>query len=264
MRDYDYFYTEEASKVCNLPVGALNKKLKCIKHPISGDPVYRRKDIENYLKLPKFSLLPKPTDEEMLNAAKISFKNSNHLLEDSKILYSSKRYSTAYSICAIALEELGKAIRCIDPIVVQNEEMFSWKSYWDYFYNHHNKLEIILLYIDVACFLADQESISQDFAHLTKRLKHIDAQKQNGFYVDYIKSPRKSWFEIPSKLVKKSDAKYIIDFTSLALNVLKKQKLFSYECISSIKKLFKNSFSQIQSHFEALVTQLNKNTDKEE
>ena len=257
MRDYDYFYPEETSKLCNLSIDTLNDKLKCIKHPISGDPVYRRKDIEHYLKLPKFSLLPKPTDEEMLNAAKISFKNSNRLLKDSKLLYSQKRYSTAYSICAIALEELGKALYCIDPIV-QKKDLFSWKTYWDYFYNHHNKLEIILLYIDVAFLLSKQKSLSKDFANLIKRLKLIDAQKQNGFYVDYIKSPRKSWFEMPSKLVKKSDAKYIIDFTSLALNLLKKQNLFSHECINNIKKLFKNAFYQIQNLFEELATQLNK------
>jgi len=244
MRDVDIIYKREASELCKVSFSELEKwhksgKLKYENHPLSGDTIYSRKKLENFLGVRASSFLPKPSKKEMIRGARMSFANSCILLEDSRALLSRGSYGTAFSICAIALEELGKAINCLNPISEMNKNKFDWKAFWDDFYSHSSKTQTIHLYLYAGIMLGKLSpleiiKIFKDMSKIPKKTKYIDMQKQNGFYVDFLKSPEKMWFETPRKMVKKEDAEWLIDFSQKIITLIKKQKLFNDECIKRI------------------------------
>lgn len=244
MRDIDIIPLKEASKLCGVSeetLELLNKKgkLEYKKHPYGEYKICFRRQLEKFYGVPKNSFLPHPSEEELINGARMCYENSSSLLKDAKLLYSQSKFGSSFSICALSLEELSKSIICLDPIAKVGRESFSWEKFWKNFFSHSIKIERIHLYMLMGAVLSGY-SVKGQFKEIRKFSWYIDAQKQNGFYVDYIKNSDKAWFESPDKMVDKSAAEEVINFAQVAVETIGKQELFSDKSIKNIRTMTLN------------------------
>lgn len=241
MRDIDIIPIKEASILCGVSqesLELLNRagELKYKKHPYGGYKTYSREKLERFFGVPKNSFLPQPSDKELINAARMCFENSSKLLEDAKLLYSEESFASSFSICALSLEELSKSVSCLDPISEAGRDKFSWKKFWDEFFSHSIKIERIYLYRLIGLILSGNQ-VKEEFKKIKSFSWYVNMQKQNGFYVDYVKSPEKARFDSPKNMVGKPAAEEIINLTQVSLDTIEQQSLLGDEMINKIRNM---------------------------
>jgi AbiV family abortive infection protein len=161
---------------------------------------------------------------EIKLAAQVCFRNAEELLADAELLLWRERYARAVFFSCIGMEELGKAVLCLElhDAKYQFDTAEKVKHFWDFWYHHLSKtahglgylsynpntLEEFAKYLLPTKYLnwADYEKQKRDFfielANITTNIK------ESSLYTDIFinRQNNESGFHLPSQTFKKEHA----------------------------------------------------------
>jgi AbiV family abortive infection protein len=146
-------------------------------------------------------LSPKQVADGM-NAAS---RNAIRLLKDAEILFEAKRYPSAASLAALAIEEVGKSPILRSLAVAKDAEAIrkGWKAYR----SHQTKNVLWLFPLLVLSGVRTLSGFGQLFDPNSKHTKRLDELKQAGFYTDCIEAGK---WSLPEDFVDEVIAEFVI------------------------------------------------------
>ena len=187
-----------------------------------------------------------PTEKDLSEFKKESFRNSVRLFRDACLLYENKRYPTAYSIGVLSYEELGKTLsidRACDLMCLNPESRE--QIYKDYFegnllYDHRYKQR--RANADTVMFFEKEKSAKSKFV----QNGGLEIEKHIGLYVEL--DNRK--LNVPSRITKEK-AFELLRYVLSAIEESGDIGFNGFECISTpqSESLAKESLEQAKKAF---------------
>src|SRR5690606_26368553 len=107
------------------------------------------------------------SDDNLLEGMKKSYANAVELLDEAHLLFNSKKYSRAYSLCQLSIEEFAKAPLLFGVLMERLEGLeIDYEKYDHDFKNHEKKMEHGIEW-EIAMFKKFKHDTGKDFIDKT-------------------------------------------------------------------------------------------------
>ncbi len=193
------------------------------------------------------------TEVQLLNGLKLSYENASQLIEEADGLFIFERYSRAYALYQLAIEEVGKALIIFQAILDKingieiNEEYFNQRNF-----KHHQTKTKKVLRIQISIFEIMSEK-SSSLKNILKELREkysnsrlLNDRKNQSLYVG-IEGER---FNSPQDAITKELTKEFSSFAKLCLLGIKSIVDYPFDAIEEISNRLQDKMTKDKNEFD--------------
>ncbi len=147
----------------------------------------------------------KLSPKQIADGMSAAYRNAKRLLEDAEILFGAKRYPSAASLAALAIEEVGKGPILRSFAMAGDDE--DVKKKWKAYRSHQTKNVLWLFPLYALSGVRTLSGFGPLFDPNSKHTKRLDELKQAGFYTDCIDAGK---WSLPEEFVDEVIAEFVI------------------------------------------------------
>ena len=103
------------------------------------------------------------SDDSLLEGMKKSYANAIDILDEARLLFDSKKYSRAYSLCQLSIEEFAKAPLLFGVLMERLERSEIDYEKYDYDFKNHEKKMGHGIEWEIAMFKKFKDDTGKDF-----------------------------------------------------------------------------------------------------
>ncbi len=183
------------------------------------------------------------SDEKLIEGITKSYANAVDLLDEANLLGQAKKFSRAYALCQLSIEEFAKSPILFSILMERLEgSKIDYEKYEKDFYNHEKKMEHGIDW-EIAMFEYFKAETGKDFVDKTiekskeyrNKINEFNDLKNESLYVDIINDN----FQLPSEVINEEKYNSIAATASLRKIMLQ-----------GLTKTDENSLNELKLAFE--------------